>query len=492
MTALGLAAASGPAHAADVLPGAEQPLSDPAGLAAEILEEAVVEEAAVEAVAEAIAVLPAAPSGAAAEEPATTGAAAAPPPEPVVAAAPPEAAADTAPEAAPAAAPQAASEADPQPAAVPETPAPAPDAPPVQQEPTNLNVSVRIDSPGDDGAVTQANVAIVDGAEQYQPEPVRYQPVVPPAEAPAADTPAPAAPAPAPDEETNSAWEWEWTWDCASGTPLEVAPPPDSDSRTWIWNWTWNCGGNTSAPGIDAEESSSGYQAPVVQYRPVNVNVSIRIASPGNNGPVVQTNVAMTLPLPVLPFPAEEEPPAGAPALPESSEPAVAFEVLMFDFGLLDAPAPEAIAAGDENEACCSAPLRRGDLWAAEPPVSRVLSATKHEEPRDITAVELDTAAVARIELRVRRAQQAEAAPPRPQAQPARPAHERQPAPDRRSLVSQGTLGFAPVGAPDRHVTYAIVAFLAFAFSYAFASAVGARGRPSHGVDPDDPPDRPG
>ena len=33
------------------------------------------------------------------------------------------------------------------------------------------------------------------------------------------------------------------------------------------------------------------YQGDAVQYRPINISVSIRISSPGNDGPVVQTNL---------------------------------------------------------------------------------------------------------------------------------------------------------------------------------------------------------
>lgn len=49
------------------------------------------------------------------------------------------------------------------------------------------------------------------------------------------------------------------------------------------WTWIWNCGEN---PGQ--------YQNTTVsQYQPSNVNISIRIASPGNDGPVSQANVAI-------------------------------------------------------------------------------------------------------------------------------------------------------------------------------------------------------
>jgi len=65
-----------------------------------------------------------------------------------------------------------------------------------------------------------------------------------------------------------------------------VSPVMSSDtSAPRNWTWIWNCGSN------DAQ-----YQdATATQYRPSNVNVSIRISSPGDNGPVHQANVAVAV-----------------------------------------------------------------------------------------------------------------------------------------------------------------------------------------------------
>lgn len=478
--ALGLAAAAGPAHAADaLLAGAEPAAPDPAALAGAIIEETVGEEPVADAIVEQVSALPVEASTATAAEPAVTGAAAAPPPEPVVAAVP-EAAPEPAPEAL---------EADPEGQPVP---APVPDAPPVQQQPTNLNVSVRIDSPGDEGAVTQTNVA-VDAVAQYQPDSVRYQPLVPPADTATEDQPATSAPDDDAGDAVSEAWEWEWTWDCGSDSPLELAPTAGPTAQTWIWNWTWTCDGITGTSQDIDEEIASGYQAPATQYRPVNINVAIRISSPGDNGPVVQTNVAVALPVPVPPVAAPIESPPDVPALPETSVPTIAVEVAVLGVGLMDAPAPAAIAPGDEADRCCVVPERRGDVWAAEQPTSGLFRQVQPEGRRDITAVDFDTAAVARLELRSRRAELAESAPPRPQARPAPPARERRHADGKRATVGpQGLPGLAPGGAPDRRLTYAIVALVAFALAYAFASWVAAGSRPTHGRDPDDPPDRPG
>ena len=52
---------------------------------------------------------------------------------------------------------------------------------------------------------------------------------------------------------------------------------------------------------IPLDKTTSQYQPGVTQYRPININISIRINSPGNDGPVSQKNVAVLVTAPVLP-----------------------------------------------------------------------------------------------------------------------------------------------------------------------------------------------
>lgn len=59
----------------------------------------------------------------------------------------------------------------------------------------------------------------------------------------------------------------------------------------WSWNWTWNCGEIQRDVGNSGAQSGGQYQPGVAQYQPVNINISIRINSPGNDGPVTQSNV---------------------------------------------------------------------------------------------------------------------------------------------------------------------------------------------------------
>jgi hypothetical protein len=75
--------------------------------------------------------------------------------------------------------------------------------------------------------------------------------------------------APSSASEHPSTWTWNWNWNCgdASAGAQQITPPaPDgAGPSTWIWNWTWDCG------------DLSG-----------NTAISIRVLSPGDNGPVTQ------------------------------------------------------------------------------------------------------------------------------------------------------------------------------------------------------------
>jgi hypothetical protein len=85
----------------------------------------------------------------------------------------------------------------------------------------NLNLSIRIFSPGDDGPVTQ----IVQGGS-----PSRSSPVSAP-----------------------GTWTWTWNWigapGCDPGQPGALAPP--LGIAGWTWNWTWSC--DTAAGALDAD-----------------------------------------------------------------------------------------------------------------------------------------------------------------------------------------------------------------------------------------------
>ncbi len=169
---------------------------------------------------------------------------------------------------------------------------------------------------------------------QYQPEPPQYQAPEPPPEPDPAFTTAPAT-----AEPPATGWSWDWNWSCDdAGAPAQMpAVTGDQLPDTWNWNWDWNCGGSEPGTANSDPESGEQYQPVITQYHPVNVNVSIRIASPGDNGPVTQSNIVVvveapqvvaTAQVPLIAPPAPPEPGSepGSAAAPTPNPPAAAAE----------------------------------------------------------------------------------------------------------------------------------------------------------------------
>ena len=193
----------------------------------------------------------------------------------------------------------------------------------VQSSPANVNVSVRVGSPGDNGPVTQVNVAATmtasgttaptaatesadsrtSGAPQTQ-QGAGAEPVVSPGGSTAIS---PAA------QETDA---WTWQWDCMSAPSFDSLSPSGSSggSIPSNWTWIWNCDGNMSQ-----------YQSATVgQYQPINVNVSIRVGSAGNDGAVTQSNVAVGVSVGGShAAPAADPPPGNSPSAPGITVPGI-------------------------------------------------------------------------------------------------------------------------------------------------------------------------
>jgi hypothetical protein len=93
-----------------------------------------------------------------------------------------------------------------------------------QDQPTNVNVSIRINSPGDDGPVVQIHNAggtgVVDQVVEADHGAPRGAPV---------PDPAGSQPSGLPDD-----WEWVWTSACFGGAPRAAAAGPS-------WRWRWSC-----------------------------------------------------------------------------------------------------------------------------------------------------------------------------------------------------------------------------------------------------------
>jgi hypothetical protein len=163
----------------------------------------------------------------------------------------------------------------------------------VQASPTNVNVSVRIGSPGDNGPVTQVNVAAaVTSAASATGDGASAAPAST-AAAPSttsgahASTPASQPTAASPSTAQDDPETWTWQWNCLSKPDLSVIPTAGSTTGSLPknWTWIWNCG-----------ENPAQYQdATAAQYQPSNVNIAIRISSSGNDGPVSQSNLAVAV-----------------------------------------------------------------------------------------------------------------------------------------------------------------------------------------------------
>ena len=234
--------------------------------------------------------------------------------------------------------------------ATPSTPpaasSPTPTPTTTQVAPTNVNVSIRIGSPGDNGSVTQANVAVAAGVVAPSVTSGSTTPSAGTSSAASsktATTPVSPSASPAISPAAGDAGVWNWQWDCISAPNFSEWYSAESDRgiapSTWIWNW--NCGEN-------ATQYQSGSSD---QHRPVNVNVGIRIASPGNDGPVTQTNIAVAIGIEVPHVPTPAAAPGGgvADAAP----------------GAADSGPGVDLAAPDES----ASPVSSGELVVAAMPV---------------------------------------------------------------------------------------------------------------------------
>ncbi|HET8758733.1 MAG TPA: hypothetical protein VFM58_22135, partial [Solirubrobacteraceae bacterium] len=120
-----------------------------------------------------------------------------------------------------------------------------------------MNVSIRINSPGDDGPVTQINAAGGDVVSVVHP----------PAQGPSGPAPAPAAP---PVSALPDNWTWIWTSACFGGGGGGGAQPASAATAGPSWHWEWSCGaGDTvgglplprpDAPGVPAPIAAGGLQ----------------------------------------------------------------------------------------------------------------------------------------------------------------------------------------------------------------------------------------
>ena len=168
-----------------------------------------------------------------------------------------------------------------------------------QTRPANVNVSIRIASPGDDGAVEQVNASAADSSVAPAPDaPLTSSgpsPARPPADA-AASAPARSSEKAAAGTAGAAPDTWTWNWNCGDPTTdVSSLPTLSTEVLAANWIWNWNCGESASSDSNAPDQLPGQYHVGATQYQPVNLNVSIRIASPGDNGPVVQANLAVAV-----------------------------------------------------------------------------------------------------------------------------------------------------------------------------------------------------
>jgi hypothetical protein len=355
-----------------------------------------------------------------------------------------------------------------------------------QVQPINVNVSVRVDSPGDNGTVTQINAALSQPLPVAMPPAVRYQEPdpqyhdPPAAGASSVASAAPGDPAPAADAPVTpvDSWDWTWTWSCGDVIPPTIVLPPEYLQQIWNWNWNWNCGANTNANGNSGSQSSSQYQPVTSQYQPINVNISIRIASPGNDGPVVQTNLALAMPVVVqtasnhpAPLPVQVQP---AP-LPSFQTPVASIEVSVGPAQTTTAP-PEAPSVPAE-ETASSAHDPVSETAGDGATVVRSLLQPDPDHGRGDTTMATAGSAPARV---VSAAQIATLAPPAPaiaagqraKAQAQRPTtHARPILPQGAGVAAVSYASVGPLGAAGSDRTLWLVFLFVIPFLLAFADA---------------------
>jgi len=158
----------------------------------------------------------------------------------------------------------------------------------------NIQVSIRVASPGDNGAVTQVNAVVTATTDNAAPVPDDHTEH-------ADDVGNPAGPSDIGRDITRGTGD---------GSTNALVPHPTCDPDAGCCTISLLAGvcldmdsGGISPQDLvrilgaifentsDNSAIAPQYQGDAVQYRPINISVSIRISSPGNDGPVVQTNL---------------------------------------------------------------------------------------------------------------------------------------------------------------------------------------------------------
>jgi hypothetical protein len=107
-----------------------------------------------------------------------------------------------------------------------------------QTQPSNVNVSIRINSPGDDGPVVQINNAGGGAVAGQQPPPAKPKP------APGTSAPSGGG------SDAPKDWEWVWTSACFGDARQAAAAAAAAPG----WRWEWSCDEDQKAGGRGGRE----------------------------------------------------------------------------------------------------------------------------------------------------------------------------------------------------------------------------------------------
>jgi hypothetical protein len=179
-----------------------------------------------------------------------------------------------------------------------------------QTAPSNVNISIRIGSPGADGPVTQTIDANANAGAapdpQYQQAPSQYQ-AQSAAPATTQGTPPPSTTAPTPTNPASSSLpaSWNWTLTCGDITGGSTTQTIDTGIQGWVWTWTiGSMCMQSSTPAsliqpVNPTESSVGISPPTISPpTPPTLPVAPAIQAP--IPPTPPTPPLVQAPIPVV------------------------------------------------------------------------------------------------------------------------------------------------------------------------------------------------
>ena len=127
---------------------------------------------------------------------------------------------------------------------------------PIQSDATNTNVAVRVLSPGDNDPVTQTNAVPAPAAAPSSRESSSPSDTAGNTSEPPADSDQYQTPNSQYQSSDDPGWIWNWTLTMCDGIVSSISDESgDQTSRDWTWNWIWNWTCG-SAPAIPDSSSN--------------------------------------------------------------------------------------------------------------------------------------------------------------------------------------------------------------------------------------------